>query len=330
MKVLLDVGISPRPLWRDTLIQPFADCLAAHAEEARRLGLAQTPHLYRAREGPARASAIKAFGEGVKPYAFMPMCGEYLLGCFFRRKLLACRDPIHVSVLNLAHPCVNRNRIPTTDCGREIVASLKAFLDMCREDRIEPRRQFSDRFNVRIPPELPRGHRRSGRGRGQEPQSVGCGRAARQRRRLGGEARTVALNPIAYTENVVRSFLRYQLTAYPFADPHLHAQMRELLSLDETRQTPLLKGPYVSLSRPFGQGAPVASLVTEGLFHPHLGERIPREITHLYSHQERAIRAIAQGHTTLVSTGTGSGKTVRGFASGQVRMRSPRALSCVW
>ena len=119
----------------------------------------------------------------------------------------------------------------------------------------------------------------------------------------------MALNPIAYTENVVRSFLRYQLTAYPFADPHLHAQMRELLSLDETRQSPLLKGPYVSLSRPFRQGAPVTSLVTEGLFHPHLGERIPREITHLYSHQERAIRAIAQGRTTLVSTGTGSGKT---------------------
>jgi len=28
----------------------------------------------------------------------------------------------------------------------------------------------------------------------------------------------VALNPIVYTEKVVRSFLRYQLTAYPFAD----------------------------------------------------------------------------------------------------------------
>ena len=119
----------------------------------------------------------------------------------------------------------------------------------------------------------------------------------------------MALNPIAYTENVVRSFLRYQLTAYPFADPHLHAQMRKLLSLDETRQSPLLKGPYVSLSRPFRQGAPVASLVTEGLLHPHLGERIPQDITHFYSHQERAIRAIAAGRTTLVSTGTGSGKT---------------------
>ncbi len=119
----------------------------------------------------------------------------------------------------------------------------------------------------------------------------------------------MALNPIAYTENVVRSFRRYQLTADPFADPHLHAQMRELLSLDETRRSPLLKGPYVSLSRPFRQGASVASLVAEGLLHPHLGERIPREITHLYSHQERAIRTIAEGRTTLVSTGTGSGKT---------------------
>ena len=49
----------------------------------------------------------------------------------------------------------------------------------------------------------------------------------------------MALNPIVFTEKVVRSFLRYQLTAYPFAD----AQMRRLLSLDETRQSPLMKGP---------------------------------------------------------------------------------------
>ena len=119
----------------------------------------------------------------------------------------------------------------------------------------------------------------------------------------------MALNPVAYTENVVRSFLRYQLTAYPFADPELHRQMRDLLSLDRTRRSPLLKGPYVSLSRPFRDGAPVSALVCEGLLHPHLHERIPDNITHLRSHQEVAIRAIAEGRTTLVSTGTGSGKT---------------------
>ncbi|MBN2437725.1 MAG: DEAD/DEAH box helicase [Deltaproteobacteria bacterium] len=119
----------------------------------------------------------------------------------------------------------------------------------------------------------------------------------------------MALNPIAFTENVVRSFLRYQLTAYPFADEDLHKQMRELLSLDQTRQSPLMKGPYVSLSRPFRQGSAVDDLAGEGIFHPHMRQRIPEAITHVYGHQEEAIRAIRAGQTTLVSTGTGSGKT---------------------
>ena len=119
----------------------------------------------------------------------------------------------------------------------------------------------------------------------------------------------MAINPVVFTEKVVRSFLRYQLTAYPFADENLHAQMRRLLSLDETRQSPLLKGPYVSLSRPFRQGAAVIDLIDEGILHPHMRQRIPDDITHVYGHQEKAIRAIHAGKATLVSSGTGSGKT---------------------
>ena len=44
----------------------------------------------------------------------------------------------------------------------------------------------------------------------------------------------MAINPIVYTEKIVRSFLRYQLTAYPFADMRLHSAA----ALQHERQRP--------------------------------------------------------------------------------------------
>ena len=37
---------------------------------------------------------------------------------------------------------------------REFKQSLEVFLEVCREQGIEPRKQFSGKFNLRIPPEL--------------------------------------------------------------------------------------------------------------------------------------------------------------------------------
>ena len=99
----------------------------------------------------------------------------------------------------------------------------------------------------------------------------------------------MTLNPITYTENVVGDFLRYQLTTYGFADLRLRDQLRRL---------------YVSLSRAFRVGACVE---VEGVLHPALAALVP--YTNLFGHQDRAIRAIGAGRSTLVSTGTGSGKT---------------------
>ena len=118
---------------------------------------------------------------------------------------------------------------------------------------------------------------------------------------------TKSLNPITFTENVVEDFLRYQLTTYSFADPSLHRQMRQLLNLDQTRRTPLLAGPFISLSRSFRKGPTLRSLGEEGLLHPLIATIAGYE--NVYGHQEKAIRAIAAGRTTIVSTGTGSGKT---------------------
>ncbi|NJM00819.1 MAG: DEAD/DEAH box helicase [Synechococcaceae cyanobacterium SM2_3_2] len=83
--------------------------------------------------------------------------------------------------------------------------------------------------------------------------------------------------------------------------------MRTLLQLDSSRTTPLLKGPYISLSRLFQQGSSVQTLIQEGILHPHMEQIIPYPT--LYGHQETALRAIHQNQTTLIATGTGSGKT---------------------
>ena len=42
----------------------------------------------------------------------------------------------------------------TPGLKREGAASLEVFLDMCKEDEVEPRKQFSGKFSVRIPPDL--------------------------------------------------------------------------------------------------------------------------------------------------------------------------------
>ena len=115
------------------------------------------------------------------------------------------------------------------------------------------------------------------------------------------------LNPITYTEQVVGDFLRYQLSTYAFADADLYQQMRELLNLEQTRNTPLMKGPFISLSRTFQEGATLEKLVKEGVLHPHIKQLSPYPSA--YRHQEQAFRAIHAGQPTLVATGTGSGKT---------------------
>jgi len=50
---------------------------------------------------------------------------------------------------------------------REGEASLRVFLEMCREKGIEPRRRFSGRFNVRIPEALHAEAVRAAKARGQ-------------------------------------------------------------------------------------------------------------------------------------------------------------------
>lgn len=115
------------------------------------------------------------------------------------------------------------------------------------------------------------------------------------------------INPILFSHKVNEQFRRWQLTAFPLTDRELYAQVREMLTQSPTGASPLVKGPYVSLSRSFRQGAAVADLVAEGLAHPRLAHIA--EYPRLFAHQEEAYRAVKAGRHCLISTGTGSGKT---------------------
>ena len=116
----------------------------------------------------------------------------------------------------------------------------------------------------------------------------------------------MTINPIAFAQEVNRQFLRFQLTAFPLSDPDLAGQARKMLAgMGEESQ--LVKGPYVSLSRSFAEGASLEVLARQGKIHPmvHRISEYPR----MFAHQEAVFDAVTRGRHCLVSTGTGSGKT---------------------
>jgi DEAD/DEAH box helicase domain-containing protein len=91
----------------------------------------------------------------------------------------------------------------------------------------------------------------------------------------------------------VKDFLR---TTFPLSTPYFHQLLERLLE----RQDGLFKGPYLSINLPFrpGKGGPD--------FFPDVSLKFPP-----YLHQEQAFRRLSgeRPRSTLVATGTGSGKT---------------------
>ncbi|GBD36077.1 DEAD-box ATP-dependent RNA helicase CshA [bacterium HR36] len=100
-----------------------------------------------------------------------------------------------------------------------------------------------------------------------------------------------------------RSFLR---TSYRFLDDHLRRQFEEHLAQADV----VVKGPYVTLARDFALGPTLPQMVQEGMAHPDLLKaRWPFGESPLYQHQEKAFRIGQTGHSFVITTGTGSGKT---------------------
>jgi len=117
----------------------------------------------------------------------------------------------------------------------------------------------------------------------------------------------MSLNPISFAAQVNEQFLRYQLTSHPLADERLAKQAERMVRGEQLEGSPLVKGPYLSLSKPFLIGAKVAELVSEGALHPAMQGILG--FPALFQHQLEVLRATKDGRHALVATGTGSGKT---------------------
>ncbi|HEY7414542.1 MAG TPA: DEAD/DEAH box helicase, partial [Ktedonobacteraceae bacterium] len=114
------------------------------------------------------------------------------------------------------------------------------------------------------------------------------------------------LNPIQFASQVNKQFLDYQLTAFPLTDPDLAEQARTTL-YKGLGYSPLIRGPYVSLSKSFQQGRDLNELARQGTVHPVLPALAPYPL--LFAHQYEALRQVQAGQHCLIATGTGSGKT---------------------
>ena len=114
------------------------------------------------------------------------------------------------------------------------------------------------------------------------------------------------LNQIAFADEVNKKFQNYQLTAFPLADPDMFDQAYKLLT-EKSNSRPLIKGPYLSISRSFKAGRNLHEFVKEGSVHPALPGLT--EHPQLFMHQDRSLEEILKDRHCIISTGTGSGKT---------------------
>src|SRR6266568_3510331 len=114
------------------------------------------------------------------------------------------------------------------------------------------------------------------------------------------------INPIQFASQVNTQFLDYQLTAFPLTDPDLATQARAMLR-GILGRSPLIQGPYISLSKSFQQGHDLRELAKAGIVHPALPGLAPYPT--LFAHQDETLQQVKAGKHCLIATGTGSGKT---------------------
>jgi ATP-dependent helicase YprA (DUF1998 family) len=112
------------------------------------------------------------------------------------------------------------------------------------------------------------------------------------------------VNPLELADRLREDYRRFTWTTYPIADPALRERLEHLVDTDAL----LWRGPYLSVQPRFRLGATLPELAAGIGLPPEVVRAFP-QVSRLFVHQARAITRISAGLSTLVATGTGSGKT---------------------
>ena len=113
------------------------------------------------------------------------------------------------------------------------------------------------------------------------------------------------LNPIERSQYIYEQYKEYLKSSFYFGDEEL-----QRLYEDELEYQKLFKGPYVALDLPFQRGATLNDLIEEGIVCSSFRKLGNIDFDRpLYMHQEQSLRLIGSGHSAVITTGTGSGKT---------------------
>jgi len=121
-----------------------------------------------------------------------------------------------------------------------------------------------------------------------------------------------SFDPFSALQQVRAAYRSYVGTFQKFKNPVI----RDWINAELDKSTLIFKGPFIELKRNFAVGDSFGTLVNEGIIH----EKTPDCFTidpvdktsppvELYQHQSAAIRTIASERNTIITTGTGSGKS---------------------
>jgi len=122
------------------------------------------------------------------------------------------------------------------------------------------------------------------------------------------------VNPLELTRRIKEIFDLYLDTIYQTKYDYINKLLKE--KKNEEREK-FFKGPYIQASPNYKLGTSLKELSSSGVLHPETRriiengfERKGKKIDKIFKHQEKVIKKVLEGKNVLISTGTGSGKTL--------------------